>query len=78
MAARHKRSQKGGSIKSATPYQGGNSKVAAAAKNTTDAFKCGGKVPGKKSMARLDKRARGGRIGGSPFSSAHISSNGDA
>ena len=32
----------------------------------------GGKVPGKASGGRLDKRARGGKTSASPFSSAHI------
>ena len=32
--------------------------------------KDGGKVPGKKAGGRLDKRARGGGVGKSPFSSA--------
>ncbi len=67
--ARHKKAS-GGRVF----YDGGNSNVAKEAADTTDSFKKGGravgKAPGKKSKARMDKRARGGRIGGSPFSSA--------
>lgn len=35
-------------------------------------LKTGGKVPGMNTGGRLDKRARGGGVGKSPFSSAHI------
>lgn len=48
------------------------------AKKKSDGFKCGGKVMGKKSKGRMDKYARGGRTGGSPFSSAHVRTSGDA
>lgn len=64
-------------------YEGGNSKVAKEAASTSSTFAKGGKVcamDDKKSMKRIDKRARGGRVmssagGGTadknPFSSAH-------
>jgi len=78
MANRHK-SQKAGKVGANAPaYSGGNSSTAKAAKSTSDTFKKGGKVMGVKSKVRMDKRARGGRIGGSPFSSAHTGTNGDA
>ena len=64
--ARHKKAA-GGRVY----YSGGASKVADEAAETKSSFKKGGKVPGGKSKARMDKRARGGRVGGkSPFSSA--------
>lgn len=75
MANRHKSQTAGKSGASATPYQGGSSVVAQKAKSTSDGFKKGGKVPGKKSKGCF---ARGGRAGGSPFSSAKISENTDA
>lgn len=78
MANRHKSQKAGPKGANAPAYSGGNSSTAKAAKVTTDAFKKGGKVMGTKSKARMDKRARGGRIGGSPFSSAHVKTNGDA
>lgn len=39
-------------------------------KTSGSGFKTGGVVGGKAAMPRLDKRARGGRMGGSPMSSA--------
>lgn len=45
------------------------------ARKKKDERKRGGKVEGEKAMAHLGKRARGGRTGGSPFSSAHRESN---
>ena len=56
-------------------YNAEDSNVMHAAKKESDGFKKGGKVMGKKSKARMDKYARGGRAGGSPFSSAHIKEN---
>jgi hypothetical protein len=58
-----------------TTYNAGDSNVMKAAKKTEDTFKKGGKVMGHKSKARMDKYARGGRSGGSPFSSAKIKEN---
>ena len=78
MANRHKSQKAGPKGANAPAYSGGNSSTAKVAKSTTDAFKAGGKVMGKKSKMRMDKRVRGGRIGGSPFSSAHRSTSGDA
>lgn len=67
MAHRHKMQKKnvGGA---AVSY--GNPKVISEAKEK----KRGGKVPGGKAHHRVDKRARGGRVGAdkSPFSSAHL------
>lgn len=50
-------------------------KTGGAVKFNTGGFvklKTGGKVPGLNTGGRLDKRARGGGVGKSPFSSAHI------
>jgi hypothetical protein len=58
-----------------TAYNAEDSKVMKAAHKEEDTFKKGGKVMGKKSKARMDKYARGGRSGGSPFSSAKIKEN---
>ena len=58
-----------------TAYNAADSKVMHAAKKEEDGFKKGGKVMGKKSKARMDKYARGGRAGKSPFSSARIKEN---
>lgn len=75
MAHRHKVQafKRGGHV--ALSY--GNKDVAAAAmKGGTNPGikpiqkKDGGKVPGRKAGGRLDKRARGGGVGKSPFSSA--------
>lgn len=76
MAMRHKvQRAKGGKVY----YAGGNSNVAeeAAEKKRGGSV---GKVMGKKSKGRLDKRARGGGVGSNnhPFSSAHVKSVGDA
>ena len=78
MANRHKSQAAGKSGADALPYSGGSSKTAAAAKKTSDGFKRGGKIMGSKSKGRMDKFARGGRTGGSPYSSAHVKTNGDA
>lgn len=56
-------------------YNAMGTHVMAEAHKTKDAFKHGGKVMGHKSKARMDKYARGGRAGGSPFSSAKIKEN---
>lgn len=67
--ARHKKAS-GGRVY----YSGGNSNVAEEAAEKKHGGKVTGKAPGGKSKARMDKRARGGRIGGSnssPYSSAH-------
>jgi len=67
MANRHKAQAKsdGGVKKAALSF--GNKDVVSEAKKTGDEYS----VAGKKGKARLDKRARGGRIGyKSPFSSA--------
>lgn len=75
MANRHKAQSKG--IRSAELVSG-NKDVVSAAKSTTESFKRGGKIAGKKGKMRLDKRARGGRIGyKSPFSSARTSEKGN-
>jgi hypothetical protein len=71
MAARHKHhgKAKGGGVF----YEGGGSNVAKESKETgADTVKEGGRVHGKHGKHRLDKRARGGRIGAEkhPFSSA--------
>jgi hypothetical protein len=78
MANRHKSQAAGKSGAESLAYAGGSSKTAAAAKKTSGGFKCGGKVMGSKSKGRMDKFARGGRTGGSPYSSAHVKTNGDA
>ncbi len=75
MANRHKSQTAGKSGAQSEAYSGGSSPTAAAAKKTTDGFKKGGKVMGKKAKGHF---ARGGRTGGSPFSSAKISENTDA
>lgn len=68
----HKHKARGGR----TVYEGGGSKTAHEAEDD-NAHKRGGKVThmhGHKGKHRIDKRARGGRTGGSdthPFSSAH-------
>lgn len=61
----------------ANMYNAKGSPAEASAKDEKDSFKRGGKkrkdggaVEGKASGGRLDKRARGGAVGGSPFSSA--------
>lgn len=84
---RHKgkgKSAKGGAVsfktgvteRDADDYSGsGKPNVVTEAESKKDAFKRGGKVMGHKSKARMDKYARGGRTGGSPFSSAKIKEN---
>lgn len=66
--SRHKKASGG-----AVYYSGGDSNVAKEAAQKKRGGKVMGKVSGKKSKPRLDKRARGGRVGSdkSPFSSAH-------
>lgn len=82
MANRHKKKNAGGPV-----YSGAGSNVAKEAKEKKrggSVGKSAGKPFGGKSEGRLDKRARGGRIGGggdctkSPFSAAHVKTNGDA
>lgn len=82
MANRHKK-QGGEKIKDV--YSGADSKVEKEAKERKHGGKVMGKAMGGKSKMRLDKRARGGRIGGgggdcmkSPFTAAHVKTNGDA
>lgn len=75
MANRHKKQSAGRQGGDSKAYSGGNSSTAKAARSTSDGFKKGGKVMGCKSKARMDKFARGGRTGGSPFSSAKIKEN---
>lgn len=73
MAHRHKHHKKGGKV----VYEGAGSNVAHEAEEKGAKrgghMKHGGKVHGHYSKHRLDKRARGGGVGGSdkhPFSSA--------
>jgi hypothetical protein len=82
MANRHKAFKKGGKV----PYDGAKSNVMkeAVKKNTGGTVSVGSPV-GKKSGGRLDKFARGGVVKGgggdcskSPFSAAHVRTNGDA
>lgn len=73
MANRHKKNVGGAAVAS------GNPKVIKEAKERKTggrALKTGGKVVGRASGGRLDKRARGGGVGAdkNPFSSAHIGS----
>jgi hypothetical protein len=56
-------------------YNAADSEVMKEAESKDNGFKKGGKVMGKKSKARMDKYARGGRAGKSPFSSARIKEN---
>lgn len=74
MANRHKVQKRnvGGAVVS---Y--GKPKVISAARSKSEGFKSGGAIPGAKGAGRLDKRARGGRTGGSPFSSARTSEKGN-
>lgn len=80
MANRHKK-KAGGVVYSGA---GSNTEKEAKERKFGGRTKSAGKVCGGKSMPRLDKRARGGRIGGggdctkSPFSAAHVKTNGDA
>lgn len=57
--ARHKGKASGGAVY----YSGGSSNVASEAAEKKGGGKVLGKAMGAKSMKRLDKRARGGRIG---------------
>jgi hypothetical protein len=65
--ARHKKAS-GGRVY----YSGGSSNVAAEAAEKKHGGKVVGKAPGGKPKHRMDKRARGGRVGSdkNPFSSA--------
>lgn len=72
---RHKKQSAGKSGANSPVYSGAVSKTAEAAKSTKDVYKRGGKVMGHKSKARMDKFARGGRAGTTPFSSAKIKEN---
>jgi len=78
MANRHKSQAAGKSGAESLAYSGGSSGTAKAAKKSSDGFKRGGKIMGKKSKARMDKFARGGRAGTTPFSSAKVKTSGDA
>jgi len=72
MANRHKAQAKHKNVGGAAVAYG-NPKVIGEAKSTENK-KRGGKVFGKSSRHRLDKRARGGGVGSDkhPFSSAHM------
>ena len=80
MANRHNAFKKGGKVMPEPEHQRKIEKEAglktggAVKLNTggTVKLKTGGKVPGFNTGGRLDKRARGGGIGKSPFSSAHL------
>lgn len=77
MAHRHKAQARHSGIKDAE-LDYGDKDVVKEAKSTKETFKKGGKVHGKKGKHRLDKRARGGRVGyKSPFSSARTSEKGN-
>jgi len=79
MAHRHSVQQKahGGSVKKRVQH---DAEIAGEAgiKRGGKAKKDGGKVVGRASGGRLDKRARGGGVGSDkhPFSSAHLKSGG--
>lgn len=75
MANRHKAQAKGKNVGGAAVAYG-NPRVLKEAKET----KRGGKVHGAAAKHRVDKRARGGRVGSdkSPFSSAHVKSHAPA
>jgi len=85
MANRHKKS--GGKVSggiSSAKLSSGNADVVSEAKKKASGGSCG-KPMGGKSKGRLDKYARGGKVGGgggdctkSPFTAAHVSTNGDA
>jgi hypothetical protein len=82
MANRHKASGgkvSGGISKAQVDY--GNPDVLKEAKAKKRGGSCG-KAMGGKSKGRLDKYARGGKVGGdctkSPFTSAYVKTNGDA
>ena len=76
----HSQVEKGGV--SGDDYSGsGEPNVVKEAKSRKDGFKKGGHIHGKKAKhhhGRHHKFARGGRHGGSPFSSAHVKTSGDA
>lgn len=86
MANRHKAFKSGGKVSGGAKgpvYAGAGSNVIKEAKKRASGGSCG-KPMGGTAGARLDKRARGGRIGGggdctkSPFTAAHVKTNGDA
>ncbi len=56
--------------KDAGVYSGAGSNVIKEAKDKSGNFKRGGRVHGKAGTKRLDKKARGGAVGSSPFSTA--------
>lgn len=74
MAHRHKMLKRGGRASGGAHthdvYSGASSDVVKEARGTGRGWKHGGKVHGDGIKARLDKRARGGGVGKSPFSSA--------
>lgn len=86
MANRHKQFKRGGGVApkhdaDKLEYNAKGSNIMKEAKEK----KHGGKVDGKKGKKRLDKRARGGGVKASgkdmtksPFSAAHVRTNGDA
>ena len=59
-------------------YTGGSSETAKEARSTKNDFKKGGKVHGKKGKHHHGKHHKFARGGRSPFSSAHVKTNGDA
>lgn len=83
MANRHKKS--GGKVSGGAHgpfYDGAASNTAKEAMKKKSGGSVG-KPSGSKSKGRLDKYARGGKVGGgdctkSPFTSAHVTTNGDA
>lgn len=75
MAYRHKatgRFAKGGTVQSEPAHAAKLEKAAGLKTGGAVKLKTGGKVPGRATGGRLDKRARGGGVGAdkSPFSSA--------
>lgn len=80
MANRHNAFKKGGRVQPAPEHErklerAAGLKTGGAVKFNTGGtvrLKTGGKVPGFNAGGRLDKRARGGGVGKSPFSSACI------
>lgn len=75
MKGKSKRMKGGAAPLNAGVYSGAGSNVVKEAKEKGGGFKRGGRVAGKGSHARMDRKARGGAVGGSPFSSASKLSN---